>query len=113
MKLRTSLAHCAPMFAMALTASAAALIVAVGYAPDDAPLRTVIIGSADVSQSPAEWTARVITDGWAATDAADRARACQATPAQLRAAAPHTSYDPARYDVETAITTLALLCGKA
>lgn len=104
------IARYATTLAAAITAASAAVIVAAGYSPAEPAVRTVELGQATESQAPAEWTARVIRDGWAATTPADRTRACKATPAQLRAAAPHTSYDPARYDVEIAIVVLAELC---
>lgn len=108
MKLR--IARVAPIIAATIVAASAATIVAANMLAAEPAPRTVILGIAGQDQTPEEWTAEVIRNGWAATDAADRARACSATPDQLRAAAPHTSYDPARYRVETAITVLGHLC---
>lgn len=109
--MRTKIARSATALSALLTFSAGAVIVAAGYStPAEPEPRTVIVGIDGIGQSPEEWTADVIRRGWTATDAADRASACAATPAQLRAAAPHTSYDPARYDVETAIRVLGRLC---
>lgn len=101
----------ATALAAIIVGAAGATVAASAYVAETTP-RTVILGLEAESQDPAIWTENVIRDGFAATSPADRARVCAATPDQLRAAAPHTSYDPARYNVETAITVLADLCGR-
>lgn len=103
------MASVATAMAALITGAAGATVAASAYVAEQAP-RTVELGIEAESSDPVEWTTRVIIDGWAATSTADRARACAATPAQLRAAAPHSTYDPARYDVETAIDVLGALC---
>lgn len=109
--MRRRFASVATALAAIITGAAGATVAASAYVAENTP-RTVILGIEAESADPAIWTAKVIRDGFAATAPADRARACAATPEQLRAAAPHTTYDPARYDVETAIVVLSELCGQ-
>ena len=108
--MRTKLASVATLVAMfTMAGSAAALITANGMA-EATELPTVVLGVEGADETPEEWTARTIRDGWKATNAADRSRVCSATADQIRAAAPRTTYDPTRYRVETAITVLSHLC---